>query len=97
MTFNATRETLDNDTFVVSEKHSSDTLASCVEKALENYLQQLNGHSTASLHQMLITEVERPLFKIALQHTGSNQSQAAKLLGISRSTLRKKMATYQLD
>ena len=42
-------------------------------------------------------QVEQPLFEVAMQHTGGNQSKAAALLGISRSTLRKKLTQYGLQ
>jgi Fis family transcriptional regulator len=43
---------------------------------------------------MVIEEVERPLIETVLDYAQGNQTQAARLLGISRSTLRKKMAHY---
>ncbi|UCD84779.1 MAG: helix-turn-helix domain-containing protein [Deltaproteobacteria bacterium] len=39
-------------------------------------------------------EVERLLIKEALEKTGGNQVQAAKILGISRNTLRKRTQKY---
>ena len=42
-------------------------------------------------------EMERPLLHTVMEHTGGNQTRAAALLGISRSTLRKKLAQYGLD
>ena len=44
-----------------------------------------------------VCRVEEPLLRTVLQHTGGNQTQAAALLGISRSTLRKKLAHYDID
>ena len=68
-----------------------------VRTALRNYFQQLNGHGTNNLHQMVMAEVERPLMESAMEYTGGNQSRAAEILGISRSTLRKKLALYDID
>jgi Fis family transcriptional regulator len=68
-----------------------------VRTALKSYFQQLNGHGTSNLHQMVMAEVERPLLETAMEYTGGNQSRAAEILGISRSTLRKKLALYGID
>ncbi|MBI1784149.1 hypothetical protein HYR69_03315, partial [Candidatus Sumerlaeota bacterium] len=41
--------------------------------------------------------IERCLVREALVHVDGNQAQAAKLLGITRSTLRKRMAKYGIQ
>ncbi|AFJ02966.1 DNA-binding protein Fis [Methylophaga frappieri] len=71
-------------------------LKECVDTALKNYFQQLNGAPAANLYEMLMTEVEVPLLKATLQHTHGNQSRAAEILGINRGTLRKKLKQYGL-
>ncbi|PCI21940.1 MAG: Fis family transcriptional regulator [Piscirickettsiaceae bacterium] len=68
-----------------------------VQKTLESYFAQLDGQEINNLHAMVIREVEKPLIEFALSHTKSNQSKAAKMLGLSRGTLRKKMLEYKLD
>lgn len=68
-----------------------------VAQALECYFKQLDGQEVVNLHALVISEVERPLLEAVLNHTKSNQSKAAKMLGLSRGTLRKKLASYQLD
>ena len=45
---------------------------------------------------MVMSEVEEPLLQTVMRHTGGNQTKAAALLGISRSTLRKKLAQSDL-
>jgi nitrogen regulation protein NR(I) len=45
----------------------------------------------------LLSEMERELIQGALEETRGNQSQAARLLGINRNTLRNKMRLYGLD
>ncbi len=69
-------------------------LSEHVRAALDGYFARLDGHPTNDLYQMVLAEVERPLFETVLRHTGSNQTRAATLLGISRSTLRKKLTQY---
>ena len=66
------------------------------EDALEHYFATLNGDRPGDLYDLVIGEVERPLFKAVLDFTDGNQSQAAGILGINRGTLRKKLRTYSL-
>lgn len=67
-----------------------------VKQTVIRYLDQLNGHEFCGLHALVMAEVEKPLLQAALEHSGFNQSKAAKALGLSRSTLRKKMEFYGL-
>jgi Fis family transcriptional regulator len=46
---------------------------------------------------MVISEIEPPLLETTMEEAEGNQSRAADMLGISRSTLRKKLAQYNLD
>ncbi len=69
----------------------------CVRQALEQYFADLNGHEPGNLYQLLLGEVEKPLFEIVMVHAGGNQTRAAALLGINRGTLRKKLKQYGLD
>ena len=49
------------------------------------------------VYDRLLAEVERPLIAACLDATGGNQLKAAKLLGINRNTLRKKLTDLALD
>jgi len=73
------------------------TLRECVQSTLEHYLKNLDGHEVGGLYQMVMGQVEPPLIKGLLDYTQGNQSRTARLLGISRSTLRKKMAQYGIS
>ena len=68
-----------------------------VKQAIEEYLTQLSGHDATGLHALVINEVEKPLLEAALEHAGYNQTKAAKALGLSRSTLRKKLEQYNIS
>ncbi|MEO1879900.1 MAG: helix-turn-helix domain-containing protein [Methylococcales bacterium] len=81
----------------ISEKVKPAPLSSLVKEVLEQYFIQLNGHETTGLHAMLISEVEKPLIETTLNHCGQNQTKASKILGLSRSTLRKKIKLYGLS
>lgn len=66
------------------------------EDALRQYFATLNGDRPGDLYELVLGEVEEPLFKAVLDYTQGNQSQAAGILGINRGTLRKKLKTYSL-
>jgi Fis family transcriptional regulator, factor for inversion stimulation protein len=72
-------------------------LRDAVQQALQQYFSQLDGYDPAELYEMVLEEVEKPLLQIVLQRTRGNQSRAAKILGLSRGTLRKKMKKYLID
>jgi len=67
-----------------------------VQRAIETYFLELDGHEPDDLYQMVMEQVERPLLATVMNHTGGNQSRAAQWLGINRGTLRKKLKHYQL-
>jgi Fis family transcriptional regulator, factor for inversion stimulation protein len=71
-------------------------LSAHVKLTVSRYLEQLHGHDAVDLYDIVIAEVEKPLLLAALSHSGHNQTKAAKILGLSRSTLRKKMDLYGL-
>ena len=49
------------------------------------------------LYERVLAEVERPLLRLALAAVKGNQLKAAKLLGINRNTLRKKLTERGID
>ncbi len=81
----------------VTHSKKSEPLRQCVSDAMQRYFQSLNGHGANNLYRLVMNEVEAPLLESVMKHTGGNQTLAATLLGISRSTLRKKLSQYDLD
>jgi len=75
---------------------NSKPLRAHTEEALESYFANLNGTRPGDLYELVLGEVELPLFKAVMDYTDGNQSQAAGILGINRGTLRKKLKTYSL-
>ncbi len=71
-------------------------LSSHTERALSAYFGALDGHPPGRLYELVMREVEVPLFRSVLDYAGGNQSQAATILGINRATLRKKLREYGL-
>jgi len=66
-------------------------LRSHAERALSDYFTSLNGSRPADLYELVLREVEEPLFRVVLDYADGNQSRAAGILGINRGTLRKKL------
>ena len=67
-----------------------------VELKFGEFVRAMKASSARGLHVTLIQAVERPLIRHALHETNGNQVQAAKLLGMNRNTLRKKIAEYHI-
>lgn len=70
-------------------------LADHVTHAVKTYLSSANSKdSNLNLYQLIIEEIEAPLFRTVMEMTRYNQSRAARVLGVSRGTLRTKLKRY---
>ena len=69
---------------------------SSINRSLKQYFADLKGTDPADLHQQMTEELERHLLIFVMSHTGRNVSRSAKILGISRATLRKKLRKYDI-
>ena len=72
------------------------TLEQLIQEKLEECVRGLGTRPSANLYELLLSLVERPLFRAVLRETGGNQLRAAALLGINRNTLRKKLRALGL-
>ncbi len=61
-----------------------------------NEIQSENMTATTSASSQALKDIERNHIRSVLARTGGNYSQAAKILGISRSTLHNKVASYKI-
>ncbi|NEV62066.1 helix-turn-helix domain-containing protein [Thiorhodococcus minor] len=75
----------------------TDPLSKCVRDALGSYLDNMADHEVKGLYTLVMEEVERPLFETVLEHTKGNLSHAAKMLGMTRNTLRKRLSHYGIE
>lgn len=82
--------------FGVARDKQAQPLRECAETALRRYFKDLDGHVPGNLYQLVVNEVEEPLLRAVLEFTRGNQSRAAEILGINRSTLRKKLRAHGL-
>lgn len=76
----------------------SENLTDAIEKHLSTYF-RLHGDSLppSGLYDRVLHELERPLVKLTLNATGGNQIKAAKVLGLNRNTLRKKIKDLDIN
>ena len=75
-----------------------EALGAAVERHLRLYFTAHEGRlPPTGLYERVIREIERPLLAQALAACQGNQVSAAKLLGLNRNTLRKKLAELELD
>lgn len=91
--------TITNTTFNPSTEntgHSSQTLRQSVEQSMQTYFEDLDGHQVTGLYDLVLQQVEAPLFASVMAYTKDNQSKASTLLGLNRGTLRKKLKQYDL-
>ena len=72
-------------------------LEQSVRDSLERYFADLGESQPRDVLAMVINYVERPVLQIALEKTNGNQSKAAEMLGITRSTLRKKLLAHNIQ
>ena len=68
-----------------------------IDTLLDQYFNDLDGDKPSAIYEMVINTVEKPLLLYIMNKTEGNQSKAAKMLGLNRNTLRKKLKQYNLD
>jgi two-component system, NtrC family, nitrogen regulation response regulator GlnG len=77
----------------------NDDLESVARVAIARLMAEASnsGKGLTDLHDTVIAAVERPLFELALRETRGNQIKAAEILGLNRNTLRKRLATLEVE
>ena len=72
-----------------------DSMSQLVAGLVKNYLNSVNHKDpNLNLYELLLETVEAPLFRTVMEMTRYNQSRAARVLGVSRGTLRTKLKHY---
>ncbi len=84
----------------VTEQHQTShatqeqNLQDIIYNLVNRFLTENKGSKVNDLYDMILQEVEPPLLQAVMEKKRGNQLQAAKLLGISRGTIRKKLQRY---
>ena len=65
--------------------------------ALRRYFKELDGNKATNDFEMVIKEVEKPMLEEVMKFCNGNKSQASKILGINRVTLRTKLKQYNIE
>jgi len=79
----------------VMEKNS-EPLVEHVKVAVSDYLLKCSDQQDADLYSIVMGQVEKTLISVVLEAFDYNQSRVARILGLSRSTLSKKIMVYAI-
>jgi Fis family transcriptional regulator len=80
------------------DSYSKKPLKDEVRKAMTRYFNQLDHkHTPINVYQLVLNEVEPSLLNSVMKFSNNNQSKAAKILGINRTTLRTKLKKYNIS
>ena len=72
-------------------------LSKPLEQVFEEYFASLAGETPKNLYKTMLGELELLLLNRVMFHEQGNQSQTAKTLGLSKSSVRNKIAFYKID
>ena len=67
-----------------------------VAQVIRHYFASLKGEEPKHVYDFFLDEIEEPILAVVMKYTRNNQSEAARILGLSRGTLRTKLKKYQM-
>ena len=80
------------------DSYSKNPLKEEVRKAMRRYFNQLDKKNIPiDVYELVLKEVEPPLLISVMKFVNNNQSKAARILGINRTTLRTKLKKYNIN
>jgi two-component system nitrogen regulation response regulator GlnG len=71
-------------------------LGDVISGRIAGWFDSPGGEEPRDLYHRLVAEIERPLVELALKRAGGNQVRAARMLGLNRNTLRKKITDHKI-
>ena len=78
--------------YTLVEKKKEPTFTEDLSSALIPYVRDAIARKDKKIYEKILHEVDRSVLDYVLSHTKENQSEAARLLGINRLTIRKKLS-----
>ena len=72
-------------------------LSSTVRKVMRQYFKDLDGEKCSGIYDMVVAAVEKPMLEVVMFQAQGNQTRAAQMLGVNRTTLRKKLQQHGID
>jgi two-component system, NtrC family, nitrogen regulation response regulator GlnG len=72
------------------------SLGDIISARIAGWFDSPGGDEPRDLYHRLVAEIERPLVELALKRAGGNQVRAARMLGLNRNTLRKKITDHKI-
>tara|TARA_B100000927_G_C16368707_1_gene430555 strand:- start:617 stop:886 length:270 start_codon:yes stop_codon:yes gene_type:complete len=79
------------------DSYSKKPLRDEVRKAMKRYFNQLDQKNIPiDVYQLVLNEIEPPLLNTVMMFSNNNQSKAARILGLNRTTLRNKLKKYNI-
>lgn len=79
-----------------SQANNSSSLGIHVKEVMEKYFRDMDGHQPNDIYELILTQIEQPLFETVLDYTGGNVSRAAEILGLNRGTFRNRLSKYDM-
>ncbi len=72
------------------------TLREHILLVMQRYFSSLGEIEPRNLYNLVMEEVEEPLFRAVMKFTSNNQSETSRVLGLARGTVRKKLKQFGL-
>ena len=63
---------------------------------MRHYFANLKGEEPTNVYDFFLDEIEEPLLTVVMKYVRGNQSEAARILNLSRGTLRAKLKKFGL-
>ena len=76
----------------MSNSSNAEQLEAHIKATIDDFLQHVGNWENAKLHGLLLPMIEQSMIQHVYEKCGGNLSRTAKVLGLSRTTVRQKLA-----